>query len=113
LPTRYRTEVVEQWFLPNWESVLGGHLLPPTKLTDSNVQQGVSEAKFRTYLEKYFGDILKSSYSFSIPNTDLFYSPDFALVRNCSGLKKVEVFGLERKSQVGWGEVAREIGSKR
>jgi hypothetical protein len=35
------------------------------------------------------------------------------IASNYSGLKKVEVFGLEKKSQVGWGEVNREIGSNR
>lgn len=77
---RYHTEVVEQWQVPNWQSILNGRVKPHTKLTDSTVQRGISEAKFEEYLGQYFSDIIKPSYSFKIPNADKFYSADFCLV---------------------------------
>jgi very-short-patch-repair endonuclease len=84
-PVRYHTEVVEQWQVPNWQSILNGRVKPHTKLTDSTVQRGISEAKFEEYLGQYFSDIIKPSYSFEIPNADKFYSADFCLVLS-SGL---------------------------
>jgi hypothetical protein len=67
-----------QWQVVDWQTILAGQVRSPIGV--SKAQVGASEPDFAKYLQKYFGTMLKPSYAFSIPNSDLVYSADFCLV---------------------------------
>jgi hypothetical protein len=75
---QFQTIEVKQWQVADWQTILVERVKPP--LGVSTAQVGASEPDFAKYLQKYFGTILKPSYTFSIPNSDLVYSADFCLV---------------------------------
>ncbi|PSB02792.1 hypothetical protein [Merismopedia glauca] len=55
----------------------------------STAPAGVSEAKFKTYLERYF--TVKQNLKFSIPGTTLSYTPDFLIIDESGIIIDVEV----------------------
>jgi hypothetical protein len=75
---QFQTIKVKQWQLADWQTVLSERVKSPIGVSEAQV--GASEPDFAKYLQKYFGTILKPSYTFSIPNSDLVYSADFCLV---------------------------------
>jgi hypothetical protein len=75
---QFQTIEVQEWQVANWPTVLAGKVRPHAGI--SIAQAGDSEADFAKYLQKYFGTILKPSYTFSIPKSEKVYSADFCLV---------------------------------
>jgi hypothetical protein len=75
---QFKTIEVQEWQVANWPTALAGKVRPPAGV--SIAPKGDSEAEFAKYLQKYFGTILKPSYTFSIPKSEQVYSADFCLV---------------------------------
>jgi hypothetical protein len=48
----------------------------------SNAQEGYSEARFYSYLKRYFANNIHTRLTLKIPNFDYPYSPDFAYIDN-------------------------------
>ena len=75
---QFQTIEVKQWQVADWQTILIDRV--KSHIGVSTAQVGASEADFAKYLQKYFGTMLKPSYTFSIPTSDLVYSADFCLV---------------------------------
>jgi hypothetical protein len=90
-PAIDRYYVVPEWYIPNWDDLLQGRILTPDRIGGEGVRQGISEVGFERYLAKIFGNALQPSYSFAIPNTDLFYTTDFTLILPCGLYLCIEI----------------------
>jgi hypothetical protein len=75
---QFQTIEFKQWQVADWETVLTDRVRPHLGVSTAPI--GASEPEFAKYLQKYFGAMLKPSYTFSLPNSKLVYSADFCLV---------------------------------